>query len=274
MTYEFTGGGALDYFPCRYGQSKLLFRGPRRKLEGAYAAVIGGTETYGKFVETPYPALLEQALYLPVVNFGYMNAGTDAFVSDPVIIDACSRARVTVIQLMGAPNMSNRFYAVHPRRNDRFLRASTLMKTIFREVDFTDFHFTRHMLSALMALAPDKYALVAEELKSAWVARMRLLLQKIDGKTVLLWLSGPSEGDGERDGLGTEPLLVDAAMVASIRPFASEFLRVTPSDAARAAGTDGMRFPPLEEPAAAVMPGPQVHREVADALMPVLRRLL
>ncbi len=36
---------------------------------------------------------------------------------------------------MGAQNLSNRFYAVHPRRNDRFLRASTLMKTIFREVD-------------------------------------------------------------------------------------------------------------------------------------------
>ena len=58
MAYEFAGDSALDYFPCRYGQSKLLFRGPRRRFDGPYAAAIGGTETYGKFVADPYPALV------------------------------------------------------------------------------------------------------------------------------------------------------------------------------------------------------------------------
>ncbi|SPH16622.1 hypothetical protein DEA8626_00132 [Defluviimonas aquaemixtae] len=274
MAYEYGGGCALDYFPCRYGQSKLLFRGPRRKLEDDYAAVLGGTETYGKFVEQPYPALLEKTVGIPVVNFGYMNAGTDVFVSEPVIIDACSKARVTVIQLMGAQNMSNRFYAVHPRRNDRFLRASTLMKTIFCEVDFTEFHFTRHMLSSLKRQAPDKYALVEEELKSAWVARMRLLLQKVESKTVLLWIEGPEIAAAVQDGLGSEPLLLDESMVAAVRPFASTLLRMRPSDGALSAGTDGMHFAPLDEPAAAAMPGPRVHAEVAAALDPVLRDLI
>ncbi|OYX44973.1 MAG: hypothetical protein B7Z02_02745 [Rhodobacterales bacterium 32-67-9] len=272
MAYEYAGDSVLDYFPCRYGQSKLLFRGPRRKLEGAYAAVLGGTETYGKFVAEPYPALLERTLGLPVVNFGYMNAGADVFVGEPVIVDACSKSRVTVIQLMGAQNMSNRFYAVHPRRNDRFLRASTLMKTIFREVDFTEFHFTRHMLSVLKAKAPDKYALVEDELKSAWVARMRHLLQKIEGKTVLLWIAGTSGDD--KDGLGSEPVMVDADMVSAIRPFATDLVRVTPSVVAMRAGTEGMHFVPLDEPAASAVPGPQVHAEVADALAPVLKRLI
>lgn len=271
MAYEYAGDSALDYFPCRYGQSKLLFRGPRRKLDGPYTAVLGGTETYGKFVAEPYPALLEQALGLPVVNFGYMNAGADVFVGEPVIVDACSKARVTVIQLMGAQNMSNRFYAVHPRRNDRFLRASTLMKTIFCEVDFTEFHFTRHMLSVLKARSPEKYALVEDELKSAWVARMRHLLQKIEGKTVLLWIAGhPGE---DKDGLGPEPLMIDADMVAAIRSFATDLVRVSPSEAAMRAGTEGMHFAPLDEPAAAAVPGPRVHQEVAGALAPVLKRL-
>ena len=274
MAYEYAGDSVLDYFPCRYGQSKLLFRGPRRKLDGAFAAVLGGTETYGKFVADPYPAILEQALGLPVVNFGYMNAGTDVFVSEPVVIDACGKARVTVIQLMGAQNMSNRFYAVHPRRNDRFLRASTLMKTIFRDVDFTEFHFTRHMLSTLRSWAPDKYALVEAELRSAWVARMRTLLQKIDGKTVLLWITWPETAETVGDGLGANPLMVDDDMVASVRPFASDIVRVTPSAAALGAGTEGMLFAPLEEAAAAAMPGPGVHREVAAALAPVLNRLI
>jgi hypothetical protein len=272
MAYVYAGESALDYLPCRYGQSKLLFRGPRKKLEGAYAAVLGGTETYGKFVADPFPALIERQIGLPVVNFGYMNAGADVFAGEPEIIDACSKARITVVQIMGAQNMSNRFYAVHPRRNDRFLRASTLMKTIFREIDFTEFHFTRHMLSTLKAVSQEKYALVEGELKAAWVARMRILLQKINGKSVLLWISG--EAREGCDGLGADPLMIDADMVAAIRPFATDLVSVTPSKAARMAGTEGMFFAPLEAPAAAVMPGPRVHEEIADALAPVMKRLL
>lgn len=279
MAYEYPGECALDYFPCRYGQSKLLFRGPRRRLEGRYGAVLGGSETYGKFVADPYPALIERALGLPMVNFGYMNAGTDVFVNEPVVIDACNRARLTVIQLMGAQNTSNRFYAVHPRRNDRFLRASTLLKTIFRDVDFTEFHFTRHMLSALKMRSAEKFALIEEELKSAWVARMRILLQKVAGKSVLLWIddhradAGGRDRDG-RDGLGLEPLLVDPGMVAAIRAHAADLCHVTPSAAARTAGTDGMLFSALEGPAAAEMPGPRIHAEIAAALAPVISRLL
>jgi|SRR5690606_11036055 hypothetical protein len=276
MAYEYAGEAALDYFPCRYGQSKLLFRGPRRRLEGAYAAAIGGTETYGKFVPDPFPALVERALGLPVVNFGCMNAGADVFAAEPVVVDACRHARVTVIQLMGAQNLSNRFYAVHPRRNDRFLRASMLMKTVFREVDFTEFHFTRHMLSVLRERSAEKFALVEEELKAAWVARMRNLLQKIDGRTVLLWIAGVAGSDprGPADGLGHEPLFVDAGMVAAIRPLASDLVRITPSAQALAAGTDGMSFGPLDAPVAAAMPGPKVHEEIAAALVPAIRRLL
>lgn len=274
MTYEHPGDGALDYFPCRYGKSKLLFRGPRKRLDDEYVAVIGGTETYGKFIETPYPALLEEALGLTVANFGYMNAGTDVFANDPSIVEACDKARVSVIQLMGAQNMSNRFYAVHPRRNDRFLRASALMKTVFSEVDFTEFHFTRHMLSALKHRSADKYAIVVEELKAAWVARMRMLLQKIEGKSVLLWLVDDAAGRTARDELGGNPLLVDDVMVDQIRPFATEVLRIEPSEASRADGTEGMYFAPLDGPAAGEMPGPRVHREVADALTPILRGLL
>ena len=274
MAYEHPGVMTLDYFPCRYGHSKLFFRGPRRKLDGAYCAVLGGSETYGKYVRTPFPALVEDRLGLPVVNFGYMNAGADVFLNEPVIIDACSRARVTVIQLLGAHNMSNRFYTVHPRRNDRFLRASQQMKTIFPEVDFTEFHFTRHMLLALRAQAPDKYELVASELRTAWVARMRLLLQKIMGRSILLWLQDPPSATGPRDSLGADPLLIDQSMVDELGPFASDLVRVCPSALARAAGTAGMEFPDLDAPIAAQMPGPRVHAEVALALEPVIRRHL
>ncbi len=273
MTFGFFAADAIDYLPCRYGTSKLMFRGPRSRLTGTYAAVLGGSETYGKFIAEPFPVLLQKALALPVANFGHMNAGPDIFVCEPVVIDACSRARVTVVQVMGAENMSNRFYAVHPRRNDRFLRASALMKSIFPDVDFGAFRFTRPMLAALHRQSPEKFHLVEEELKAAWVGRMRLLLQKIESRTILLWVEGGMPSDPP-DHLGSGPLFVDERMVRSIRPFVSGLIRLCPSAAALRAGTEGMVHAPGEEAAASRMPGPAVHAEIAAALQPAIAALL
>ncbi len=275
MAYESLGEGALDYFPCRYGKSKLLFRGPRKKLEGDYAAFIGGTETYGKFIEKPFAALIEAMTGLACVNFGCVNAGIDVFANENTVLDASSQARVTVIQAMGAQNMSNRFYAVHPRRNDRFLRASTLMKTIFRDVDFTEFHFTRHMLSALKSVSEERFNIVRDELKEAWIGRMRLLLEKIEGKTVLLWFAAHTPDEANTlEGLGQDPLFLDRAMIEAVRPLVTEVVEVVPSGAARARGTEGMKFTDLEAPAARELPGVGAHEEVAAALIEPLGRLV
>ena len=70
MTYIASGRGIVDYLPCRYGESKLLFRGPKKDLSEPYIAFIGSTETYGKFIQTPFPALVEDAVGMPCVNFG------------------------------------------------------------------------------------------------------------------------------------------------------------------------------------------------------------
>ncbi|MCF6316258.1 MAG: DUF6473 family protein [Marinosulfonomonas sp.] len=275
MTYENLGQSALDYFPCRYGKSKLLFRGPRKRMAGEFLAMIGGTETYGKFIEKPFPALVSEGIGVESVNFGCVNAGVDVFSNEPVVIEACVKARVTVVQVVGAQNMSNRFYAVHPRRNDRFLRASTLMKTVFREVDFTDFSFTKHLLSTLQTVSEERFNIVRDELKEAWIARMKLLLDKIEGKTILLWFADRAPDDASSpDGLGRDPLFVDRAMIEAIRPIVTEVVEVVPSAQALAKGTKGMLYSPMEEPAANELMGLMAHEEVARALIEPLRRLI
>jgi hypothetical protein len=275
MAYAYPGEGALDYFPCRYGKSKLLFRGPRRDLDRAYCAVLGGTETYGKFVPAPYPALVEEATGWRMVNLGCVNAGPDVFLNEPAVLEVASHARLTIVQILGAQNMSNRFYAVHPRRNDRFLIAAPVLRSMFREVDFTEFHFTRHMLQTLQAVAPDRFEVVAEELRAAWVARMKTLLARLPGRVLLLWLAdhAPVAPGGAAE-LGRDPILVDAEMIAAIKAEAADYLEVISSAEARAEGVEGMAFAPLERPAAAEVPGPAVHREVAAALAPRLKSLL
>ena len=245
MTYDALGPGALDYLPCRYGNSKLLFRGPRRDLDAPYLAFIGGTETYGKFIEQPFPAQVETAIGTTCANFGFPNAGIDAFAHDPFVVNAAVKAKITVVQVLGAQNMTNRFYAVHPRRNDRFVSASQLLSTIYREVDFADFHFNKHMLRRLMLVSPDRFATVRAELQQAWLARMRLMLGQIKGKTILLWLSdhAPQSGDENDDQtLGTDPLFVTREMMDEIAPYATKVVEVVASQEAISAGTAGMVF--------------------------------
>lgn len=274
MAFHRAGADALDYLPCRYGRSRLLFRGPRRDLERPYVAFLGGTETYGKFVPQPYPALCEAATGLVAVNLGCLQAGPDVWLNDSAALDVAARAAAVVVQVPSAVNLTNRLYAVHPRRNDRFLRAAQLLQTLFREVDFTEFTFTRHLVGTLAEASPPKFDLVVQELRQAWLARMGLLLSRIGPPRLLLWIGAePPAAAGTPPRLGPDPALVDQAMIDRLLPQASGYLQVVPSAAARAAGTAGMCFLPPDEAAARGLPGPAAHAEIAAALAPAIAAL-
>ena len=267
MAFEYFGAGALDYYPCRYGNSKLLFRGPRKKLNKPYCAVIGGSETYGIFVEEPYPLLLERMAEKSVVNLGYMNAGTDVFANDPTVLEICADAEVTVIQIMGAQNLTNRFYTVHSRRNDRFLKPSSLLNTIYREVDFTEIHFTRHLLCALTEASEQKFEMVRDKLKSAWVTRMRAILSRVGGRVILLWLAEHSPDDQPNgENLGPNPLFVDRSMIEQLADFNVELVEIVATPEEVAAGQVRMVFTQLDHPKAQEMLGPVVQEAAARAL--------
>ena len=273
MAYAFPGEGSLDYYPCRYGTSRLLFRGPRRSLDRPYIAFLGGTETYGKYVPDPYPDLVEDAVGFAAINLACVNAGVDVYLGEPDVIDIARKAEAVVVQIMGAGNLSNRYYSVHPRRNDRFIGATPLLRSLFREVDFTEFNFTRHMLTTLQATSKDRFAVLADELRATWLQRMTQLLAQLPQRTVLLWLA--DQRPPERRGLiGSDPVLVDAAMLAQLRHLAQGYVEVLVPPDARNGGLDGMAFTALDAPAAALLPGPGVHRDVAQLLAQALEPVL
>ncbi len=275
MTYEKLGAQPLDYMPCRYGRSKLVFRGPARDMTGRYAAFLGGTETYGKFLRQPYPALVEGHLGAPCVNLGWPNSGVDVLLNDPEIMHAASRACVTVLQVPGAQNLSNRFYKVHPRRNDRFVQASAMLRAMYTEVDFTEFHFTRHMLGHLAHVCPARFAVVRDELQDAWAARMKLLLARIDAPVVLLWMASRAPEDrADVSKIAANPAFVTRAMLRAIKGHAAGFVDATASAAALEAGSAGMVHSEFEAIAASELPGPVAHNEAAEALAPMLRAYL
>jgi len=275
MACEDLGENALNYYPCRYGKSKLLFRGPRKKLNKPYIAVIGGSETYGKFVETPFPQMVEQLLEIPVANLGCVNAGTDAFVNDEDVIDICRKAMVTIIQVTGAQNMSNRYYSVHPRRNDRFLSATNLLVTNYPNVDFTEYHFTGHLLSALKTKSPERFDLVQRALKETWIDRMKTVLSRISGKVVLLWIADHAPGENQKEApLGHDPMFVDRQLLDNLQNQIAGYVEVIATPEEQAAGYERMIYTPLEEPAAAETLGPIVHQAAAQQLQAAIQLLV
>lgn len=268
MTIEFPGDRSIDYFPCRYGRSRLLFRGPRADLGRPYVAFLGGAETYGKFTDQPFPLLLADRGFR-CVNLGHPNAGPDAWLNDPESLSVAAKAAAVVIALPGAANLSNRLYTVHPRRNDRFLQPSALLRALYRGVDFSQANFTHHLLHLLRDADPGCFSVVVDELRLAWIARMKGLLAALPSPVLLLHLHKPPMSD--LPAICSAP---DAAMLDALRPLVRGVVDVHPSDAARAAGVAGLRFAPLEEAAAHLLPNPVLHDEIATALAPPLRAAL
>lgn len=273
MSYEALSPGGLDYLPCRYGNSRVLFRGPRRTLSDPFIAFFGGTTTYGKFIQTPFPDELEADLGITCANFGSLNGGVDVFATDPFLREVTTKAAVTVIQITSPRNMSNRFYRVHPRRNDRFVDASALLRAIYRDVDFAEFNFTNHMLQRLITVSPERFGPVVDELRAAWVARMRLVLSQIPGKSVLLWASDQTPDEAHSDP-ASDLAFVSRVMLDEVKPLATHYVEVIASDEAKAAGTDGMVLSAMDVPAASRMLGPIMHKEIAAALGPVLKKMI
>lgn len=268
MKLEALSQPALSYALYRLGTSKILFRGPKPDLDQDYVAFVGGSETFGRFVSRPFTTLAEQRLGLTAANFGVVNGSLDVLVKTPELIDACNNAVVTVLQVTGAHNMSNRFYSVHPRRNDRFVGASSVLDALFPDVDFTEHCFIGHLLQTLYSRAPDRFSIVIAEMQAAWTARMRRTLQDLTCPVQLLMIGAPMVEDAPfEDAMANPAPFVTQGMIDEVTQGQRACITIRPSSQSVANGTMGMHFAPDEADSAARAPSPAVHQEISDALV-------
>ncbi|MEX0349255.1 MAG: DUF6473 family protein [Paracoccaceae bacterium] len=267
MSYQVSGAASPAEMTCFYGNSRLPVRGPRRDLDARYLACLGGAETFGRFVPSPFCELLERRLKRKTVNLGGVNCGLDAWLADPDLISVASGAELCVLQLPVLHQLSNRFYRVHPRRNDRFLRASEQLQALYPEVDFTEFHFTGHLMHRLKAVDSGRFLTVQTELERAWQSRMQQLIAVLDTSVVLLRLQTLTE---EASG---DPVPLSAQMLARIAPNAQAVLDVPVHPAAESMELGDMIFGTLQQPVAEHMLGPATHQIIADRLVRTIRDL-
>lgn len=118
--------------------------------------------------------------------------GVDLHLGDPWVAERAAIASHFVLVLPPLGNLSNAFYAVHPRRNDRFVAPRAPLRALFPEVDFTPFAFTGHALGVLAATCPHRFAEMRHELVCQWQRRMQALLDLLPAKGVLISTPQPA----------------------------------------------------------------------------------
>ncbi|KUJ85163.1 hypothetical protein AVO45_17535 [Ruegeria marisrubri] len=243
-------------------------------MDGPYTACLGGTETFGRFVGEPFPALLEQRIGRTCLNLGSICCGLEAMSGDETLIELANGAEVCILQVPGAHSLSNDLFRVHPRRNDRFLAPTEMLRGLYPEVDFTEFHFTRHLLGRLHALADARFETVLDQLRNAWSERLQDLIARLQVPVVLLWLRYESGSkSGAPDALGTEPLLVDSHMVSRLRPACAAIVEIPVRASAESHELEDMLFGVLQQPSAEHLIGPATHREISERLYRALMDL-
>jgi hypothetical protein len=207
--------------------------------------------------------LIETAIGEVCVNLGNQSSGPDVFLNDTAIQSLCHDAAATVIQIPCATNLSNPFYKVHPRRNDRFIAPTERLVALFPELDFAEIAFTGHLITRLRAIDEQRFIVVRDELCKTWVRRMKALVAQCTGPTFLLWLAARAPQETST-GIhpSNHPAFVTRAMVEALRPQVSDIIEVV----AKRGDTNGMQFAPLESLAAQDMLGVDAHEAAAKAL--------
>ena len=274
----------FDYDMYRFGRSRQIFRGPQPDLRGHYIASIGGSYTFGRFTDSPFPTLLGDELGLTSLNLGADGAGAGFFLGDPEVKQAASNARLCVVQIMSASSISNRMFTVRPRRNLRLHEVSELMYGVFPEVEFERFAFVRPMLNYLEKLDPERFKLVENEMKNAWIGRTQTLLSSLQTRTILFWFArrDPEEPAPEIDGDPTStayPEYVDRAMIDTVKQVSDAYVEcVTSSGLPQDLKVDGRTV--LYKPTGMPIdenreyPSPEMHLAAANALLPEIKRLM
>ena len=170
---------------------------------------------------------------------------------------------------MPAHTMSNPFYKVHPRRNDRLVAPSAQMRRLCPGIDFRDIHYVRHLLAVVQDHSRDTFDTMVAELRALWLKRMRLVIGRIPGPVILVLISDNTAHLAD-DPLGGVPLFVQPAMVEDLARDCDGLVCYDATATHKSTGTRDMVFNALQARLARRLLPPACHNELAEILKPVV----
>lgn len=235
----------VDYECYELAGTGLWFRGPPpATLEpGRYFTVLGAAQTFGCFCLQPYPGKLAERLGMPALNLGYSGAGPTFFLKQLALHDYINSSVFCILQVMSGRSISNSRFQndeglAHGRRRDT--GEATTAEAIFDEVIKGELarlplppRLARGVVKVTGLPLPAARRLVREA-RANWLRDFRALLATITVPKVLFWFSErrPTYTPRyHRQGalLGKYPHLVDASMLAALRPHVGDVVECVSS---------------------------------------------
>ncbi len=300
--YQRRDRAIVDYRLWRPWSGGDALRGPAPpSLEpGSYFACIGAAQTFGCFVERPWPALLADVLGLPVLNLGIAGAGPRLFL-EPSFRPLLHGARLCVFQVMSGRSADcSRFQSggrerLRVRADGRVLGADAA----WREVLQADLGGLRNPLWRGLVnrwracFGRTEVRRLVRETQDDWVNSFRELLDATRAPKLLFWFSRRTPRfrpryHSLRALLGEFPQLVDERMVAAVRAHADSYVECVSARGSPQRLVDPSGAPATVKPADAgtgereaevwthnaYYPSPQMHEDAARALAPAVRALV
>ena len=301
--YQIRDAGVVDYELWRPDGAIDWLRGPRpvSLAPGSYIACVGAAQTFGCFVERPWPALLGQSLGVPVLNLGIAGAGPALFLQSPYA-QLLANARAVVFQVLSGRSADcSAFHSggrerLTVRWDGQVMAADAAWQAVLQ----ADLHGWRSPLLRglrnrwLACCGRQRARQLVQETREDWMAQFHKLLAATGAPKLLLWWSRRPPHYRPRFHsvpalFGDYPQLIDAPMVTALAAHCDAYVecvtrRGSPQRLVdRATGAPTIVRPALagtgEDPATswthnAYYPAPEMHADAATAVAGPLQRLL
>ena len=280
--YQKRDSEIVDYQLVEVPSLPLPVRGPKFPMGKGRRTIafVGAAQTFGTFVETPFPTLVGDELGCKWLNLGVGGAGPEAFAPGTPWHAALAEADIVVLQVMSGRSASNSRFQCRDG-------ASTLIDKVTGKHLQADPAYQQVIETEGFDAAKN----LAKESQESWVDTTIELLDSLDATTILFWFSErseflpPPEEETVWDLFGKYPQLVDATMIEKVESHADQYVRCVSSAGMpqqlvhRKTGLPvGPNYPegsgPQDKTINRYYPSPEMHAEAAKVLLPVCGQAL
>ena len=292
----------VDYQLYQLPGTELKFRGPPSTLSPSeFVSCLGAAQTFGCFVEQPYPLLLQKQLGVPTLNLGYGGAGPQFFNRHPELIEVVNRGRLAIVQVMSGRSEDNSRFAsgglelLTRRADGKQMSADAAWRSVL-EARYLWKRFPvgksiARWLCRTWGTADARRLL--QETRQNWIENYKLLLGAFRVPTVLLWFSKrtPEFHDSFEDlheFMGVYPQFVSREMVEQIASHADHFVECTTQRGSPQQlrsrfdgmpveidlGQDRADFAGQTWTSNRYYPSPEMHEDAVAALLPTISSIL
>ncbi len=219
LGYQETDRNVIDYDLWFDEETQLAFRGPRNDLSAKGGIVcIGAAQTFGRFVEHPFPNMIAEFLQTRVLNLGVSGAGPEFYLERPRLMDCLKHADVVIVQAMSARSVSVGRFRTQPMNKGvlSFVDGDLAGKPYLAQTAYQLLRETE---------GEEAFNTQVESAQKRWLEQYQELYDQISGRTIFLWLSTeypPENLNLAKSSVGHFPHFLTAPMVDAVERMGYE----------------------------------------------------